>query len=65
MTMMYVVMGNDYPDSVFSTGKAAEAYAQKRMREPSNFRLNSKTPRVYWRSYEFEVDKKVQDNELS
>jgi hypothetical protein len=51
---VYVVMGNDYPDCVFSTEKKAEAYCDKRRAEKSGVHQ----PRVYWRAYEFIVDEK-------
>lgn len=52
MTKIYVVMGNDYPSAVFSKKKRAEKYCD-RMRE--NNKLDGQ--RIFWRVYEFEVDK--------
>lgn len=46
MRKVFVVMGNDYPDAVFDTEAAAEAYCAKQ--RPHN-------DRIYWRVYEFEV----------
>ena len=55
-TKTYVVMANDFPDSVFSSEKKAEAYCD-------NQRNNDKpksvySPRVYWRIHEFIIDEK-------
>jgi hypothetical protein len=46
---VYVVMGNDFPDCVFSTEKSAEEYCVKKKLENKLDRL------IYWRYYEFEV----------
>lgn len=47
---VYVVMGNDFPDCVFSTEAAAEAYCEsKKAERREGYR------RIYWRVYEFEV----------
>jgi hypothetical protein len=49
--VMYVVMGNDFPDAVFDKLEAAEAYCvEKRKEGPFN---PSGSPRVYWRVYDF------------
>jgi hypothetical protein len=48
MKTVWVVMGNDYPDAVFSTEEAAEAHcALQRL----------KTKRIHWRVYGFAVRK--------
>lgn len=52
---VYVVMGNDYPDSVFNTEEAAEAYCQKRKNEPGNKHDLGNSYRIYWRVYEFDL----------
>ena len=49
---VYVVMSNDFPDKVFATGGAAEAYCKEKMQDPKN---GYGSPRIYYRSYEFEV----------
>lgn len=47
---VFVVMGNDYPDAVFNTEKAANDYCARRKAE------NKPNERViYWRAYEFTV----------
>lgn len=53
---VYVIMGNDYPDAVFSDKVVASAYCEKRKKEPANNTYD--TPRIYWRSYEFALDEK-------
>jgi hypothetical protein len=61
MTKLFVVMGNDFPAAVFSTKKRAEAYCDKRKAkdrtddERRGDRLSS-LPRIFWRSYEFELN---------
>lgn len=53
---VYVVMGNDYPDAVFTTEAAAEAYCTERAAEDPRPKLRSSAfpaPRVYWRYYDF------------
>jgi len=55
MPVVYVVMGNDFPDSVFSTQQLAEAYiADKIVLEKT--RRHDMHPRIYWRVYPFEID---------
>lgn len=48
---VYVVMSNDFPDSVYKTKTAAESYVAARTAEPPN------VPRIYWRVYDFELRK--------
>jgi hypothetical protein len=45
---VWVVMGNDFPDAVFSTEAAADAYCAMQKG------INS---RIYWRSFDFVLDK--------
>lgn len=55
---VHVVMGNDYPDSVFSTAEAAEKYcAERRAADKKRNNLEGKRfyPTVYWRVYSFPV----------
>lgn len=47
---VYVVMGNDYPDSVFDSEQAAERYCEEKRRAHKRGE-----PRIYWRTYEFKV----------
>lgn len=59
MLTVYVVMSNDYPDSVFSTEKLAKDYvAAKELaaREPRNYQDRTF---VYWKVYPFNVDGKL------
>ena len=50
---VWVLMGNDWPDSVYATKKKAEA-AVKQRREIDDHAVDHR-PRIYWRHYEFEV----------
>lgn len=56
----FVIMGNDYPESVFADKDAADNYVKSKMddereeherKNPGGFY----SPRIYWRSYEFEI----------
>lgn len=55
---VYVIMGNDFPECVFDTEEKAEAFCTERKKLDEAER---KTPgygrRIYWRVYEFEVQK--------
>ena len=53
---VWVVMGNDYPDSVFWTEEAANRYCEERRNEPGNKREYGGY-RIYWRAYGFEVSR--------
>lgn len=55
---VYVVMSNDFPDSVFSTEAAAKAYVNRKNDAPENRLPSGGGPRIYWRSYEFDLDGK-------
>jgi hypothetical protein len=52
---VFVVMGNDYPDSVFASEADAEAYIQQKKDEPGNRHEHGGGYRIYWRAYEFEL----------
>lgn len=45
---VFVVMGNDFPDAVFSEEAVAEAFCKMRRAVPGS--------RIYWRVYDFELD---------
>ena len=47
---VYVVMGNDFPEAVFSQYKEVAAFVDRRIRE---------CPDVRWRSYQFEINEGV------
>lgn len=47
-TPVWVVMGNDYPEAVFTTESKAEEFCQK-MKEQQK----GEQRRIYWRSYKF------------
>ncbi len=53
--MVYVIMGNDYPEAVFTDIVQAQAFADRRRDEdrPITGRTAS---RVYWRVTPFELD---------
>lgn len=53
---IHVVMGNDYPAAAFDDDKLAAAFIEK-MKSKSGMLPGSTTPRVYWRAYEFELNK--------
>lgn len=50
---VWVVMGNDYPDSVFATEAAAETYVAEKKKEKTEQLFGH--ARIHWRAYEFEV----------
>jgi hypothetical protein len=47
---VYLVMGNDFPEAVFTTREAAEAYCDRQ-----KDRDKAAGRRIYWRVKEFEV----------
>ena len=49
---VYVVMGNDFPDAVFSDAAAAERYIAGKNQETKTI----PSRRVYWRAYAFLLD---------
>lgn len=53
--MVYVVMSNDYPDSVFRKKVDADAYCQRKMDEQKVDLKSYEGVRFYYRSYEFDV----------
>lgn len=52
---VYVVMGNDYPDCVFANEAAADSYITEKKKADPSFGVKYAAPRIYWRSYEFEL----------
>lgn len=61
---VFVVMGNDYPDAVFTSNEAAEAYCcAKRsddvLAQPKGGMMHGSVPRIYWRVYAFDLREKV------
>ena len=52
MAVVHVVMGNDFPQAVFDTLEAAEAYCVLRRAEK---RLDQR--HIYWRVYDFNLNK--------
>lgn len=49
---VFVVMGNDFPDSVFSDKATADAHIAKIKEEDKD-----RSPRIYWRVHEFELNR--------
>lgn len=56
MKTVWVIMSNDYPDSVFSNAEDAIAYVT--CMEAAEKKKDRGFRRIYWRSYEFEVEGK-------
>lgn len=56
---VYVVMSNDFPDRVFVSEKSADTFCKEKMDAQKNplepYMEPYKSPRIYWRAYEFEV----------
>lgn len=56
---VYVVMGNDYPDSVWSTNELAEqAIAQSKRSDKVTYGWSKDHPGIYYRVYTFNLDNK-------
>jgi hypothetical protein len=47
---VFVVMGNDFPDSVWSNEQVADAYVIRNQSAPNVGR------KIYWRVYDFTLD---------
>jgi len=52
---VFVIMGNDYPDKVFSRKIDADAFVRNKMNEQKS------GIRIYWRVYEFDL---IQSSEV-
>jgi hypothetical protein len=53
---VWVLMGNDYPDSVYDTEATADAAAEEKKRQcAAEQRVKQTRTRIYWRHYEFEL----------
>jgi hypothetical protein len=48
MTKVYVVMGNDFPDAIFSTQAGAEQYCEKK---------KSENKHIYWLEFELRTER--------
>ncbi len=58
---VYVIMGNDYPDGVMTDKSTAEELCELRMdaqkrRKGIKGDPCERGPRIYWRTYEYELD---------
>jgi Icc-related predicted phosphoesterase len=47
--IVYVVMGNDFPEAVFTLYKDAAAFVDRKLRSNSDLK-------ICWRSYQFKLD---------
>lgn len=57
MTTVYVIMGNDFPDAVFSTRELADDFIRRKTAEENKAcKAGSGLRRIYWRSYQFTLD---------
>jgi hypothetical protein len=54
---VFVVMGNDFPSAVFTTITAAEKYCDAKREEKLQNTRAAIYSKVFWRVYEFELDK--------
>lgn len=52
---VWVVTGNDYPDAIFDSEKAADDYCTLKKRENAAEQQPGYRRMIYWRSYEFEL----------
>lgn len=50
---VFVVMGNDYPDSVWRNEKEAEEYCELKKSDKTTQTMGH--ARIYWRTYEFKL----------
>ena len=47
--IVYVIMGNDFPEAVFTLYKDAAAFVDRKLRSNSDLKIR-------WRSYQFKLD---------
>jgi hypothetical protein len=62
MAKVWVVMKNDFPDTVFASEEGAKQYCEQRKTEPESKNRYREGNRwlehgwgIYWRTYEFEL----------
>lgn len=63
---VWVIMGNDYPDAVIGSEEEAKDYIDKKKKEDIQKREKAMPgygPRIYWRSYEFDLIEKEADKQ--
>lgn len=53
---VFVVMSNDFPDSVWASEPAAKAFCAAKNAENAQ-RVKDGNGRIYWRVYDFEIRK--------
>lgn len=53
---VFVVMSNDFPDSVFADKENADAYVACMEAAEKKRKLGSPGARIYWRYYEFKLE---------
>ncbi len=56
MTTVHVVMGNDFPEAVFLSIDRANEFIDKKRAEDDERLKKDRGPRIYWRSYTFEIE---------
>jgi hypothetical protein len=55
---VWVIMGNDYPDAVRLTKRAADRYVERMKAENRKSLYAGSGGKIYWRHYEFTVPMK-------
>lgn len=53
---VHVVMGNDYPEKVFEHAQHAARFVRMKTGQERG-KSDTHSPRIHWRSYEFELEK--------
>lgn len=53
---VWVVMGNDYPEAVFSSNKLAQEYCDRKKKENEKDIKRGTSRTIYYRPYGFMVD---------
>lgn len=48
-------MGNDFPYAVFASEASANKYVNEKKKENKEHMKKGEKPKIYWRSYMFEV----------
>lgn len=54
-SQVWIVMSNDFPDAVFQSRAAAEAYCHKENENDKIRALKNRCARIFYRCYNFEV----------
>lgn len=56
---VWVIMGNDYPDAVFSNEAAARVYCEQKTKENDKDMVRGDSRKIYWRAYDFVLDEHI------